>query len=144
VTGPRAVRAAAAAGLAVAALAVALPGCGLNVQEPDLFLLTRTGPGPKLTLLPNDSGTIRCDGGKARTLPDALLIEARDLAQDLDKDARRGLTIKPSPGTVFDYRIKLEHGTISFPDSAARSRKELSQATLFAAQAAQRACGLSG
>ncbi len=141
-TGRRGRRAAIAAGLAVVAMALA--GCGIDQQSPDLFLLTRTGPGPKLTLLPNDGGTISCDGGKARTLPDTLLIEARDLAQDLDKDARRGLTIKPSPGTVFDYRIKLENGTITFPDSAARSRKELSQATLFAAQAAQRACGLSG
>jgi hypothetical protein len=128
----------------VATLAVALSGCGLNQESPDLFLLTRTGQGPKLTLLPNDSGTIRCDGGKARALPDSLLIAGRDLAQDLDKDARHGLTIRPSPGTVFYYRIKLEHGTISFPDSAARSRQELSRATLFAAQAAQRACGLAG
>jgi hypothetical protein len=135
---------AAAIGAAVAALAVALAGCGLDVQSADLFLLTRTGQGQELTLLPSDSGTIRCDGGHSRTLPDALLISARDLAQDLDKDARRRLTIKPTPGTVFEYRIKLEHGTISFPDSAARSRKELSRATLFAAQAAQRACGLSG
>jgi hypothetical protein len=128
----------------VAALAMALAGCGLNQQSPDLFLLTRTGQGPKLTLLPNDSGTIRCDGGKARTLPDPLLIAGRDLAQDLDKDARRGLTIRPSPGTVFYYRIRLEHGTISFPDSAAKRQKVLSRATLFAAQAAQSACGLPG
>ena len=139
----RGVRALATTALTVAALAVALSGC-LNEQSPDLFALTRTGQGSQLTLVPNDGGTIRCNGGKARTLPDPLLIEARDLAQDLDKDARRGLTIKPSPGTVFDYRIRLEHGTISFPDSAARSRTELSQATLFAAQAAQQACGLSG
>ena len=143
-TARQAIGRAAASGLAVAAVAVALAGCGLDVQSPDLFVLTRTGQGTTLTLLPNDGGTIRCDGGKARTLPDALLIEARDLAQDLDKDARRGLTIKPAPGTVFEYRIKLEHGTISFPDSAARGRKDLSRVTLFAAQAAQRACGLSG
>jgi hypothetical protein len=130
--------------VAMAVLVMALAGCGLNEQAPDLFLLTRTGQGPKLTLLPNDSGTIRCDGAKARTLPDPLLIEARDLAQDLDKDARHRLTIRPSPDTVFYYRIRLEHGTISFPDSAARSRQQLSRATLFAAQAAQRACGLAG
>ena len=140
----RAIHAAVATGLPVAVLAVALAGCGLDVQSPDLFVLTRIGQGTTLTLLPSDGGTIRCDGGKARTLPDALLIEARDLAQDLDKDARRGLTIKPSPGAVFQYRIKLENGTITFPDSAARDRKELSRATLFAAQAAQRACGLPG
>ena len=135
---------AAAALAALAALAAALAGCGLDQQSPDLFLLTRSGPGPTLTLLPSDGGTIRCDGGKPRTLPDPLLIQARDLAQDLDKDARRGLAINPSPGTVFDYRIKLENGTITFPDSAARSRQELSRATLFAAQAAQGACGLPG
>jgi hypothetical protein len=128
----------------VALLAGALAGCGLNQESPDLFLLTRTGQGPKLTLLPNDSGTIRCDGGKERTLPDSLLIAGRDLAQDLDKDARRRLTIRPSAGTVFYYRIRLEHGTISFPDSAARGSKVLARATLFAAQAAQQACGLSG
>jgi hypothetical protein len=128
----------------VALLTVALAGCGLNQKSPDLFLLTRTGQGPKLTLLPNDSGTIRCDGGKARTLPDPLLIAGRDLAQDLDKDARHGLRIRPSAGAVFYYRIKLEHGTISFPDTAARSQRVLSRATLFAAQAAQQACGLSG
>ena len=42
-------------------IAVVLAGCGLNVQSADLFLLTRTGQGPKLTLLVNDSGTIRCN-----------------------------------------------------------------------------------
>jgi hypothetical protein len=134
----------AVAALAVATAAVALAGCGIDQRSPDLFLLTRSGPGPKLTLLPSDGGTIRCNGGKARTLPDSLLIEARDLAQDLDKDARHGLTITRSSGTVFYYRIRLEHGTVAFPDRAARGRTELARATLFAAQAAQRACGLSG
>ncbi len=143
-TGPRRIQTGAVTALAVAALAVALVGCGVDQRSPDLFLLTRSGPGPTLTLLPSDGGTIRCDGGKERPLPDSLLIQARDLAQDLDKDARRGLAISPSAGAVFDYRIKLENGTITFPDSAARSRKELSRATLFAAQAAQRACGLPG
>ncbi len=132
------------AAILAAVLSLAIAGCGVDQQAPDLFLLTRTGAGPKLTLLPNDGGTIRCDGAKARPLPDPLLIDARDIAQNLDKDARHRLTIAPTAGTVFYYRIRLEHGTIAFPDSAARSRKELSEATLFAAQAAQRACGLPG
>jgi hypothetical protein len=130
--------------VAAVALALGVAGCGLEVQSADLFMLTRTGQGPTLTLLPNDGGTIRCDGGKARALSDSLLIAARDLAQDLDTDARHGLTIPRSAGTVFYYRIKLEHGTIAFPDSAARRQKVLSRVTLFAAQAAQQACGLSG
>ncbi len=140
----RAVAGAVANVVAACAATAVLGGCGFTQQAPDLFLLTRTGQGQKLTVLPNDSGMISCDGAKARTLSDSLLIQARDLAQNLDQDARRGLRIAPSPGTVFYYRIRLEHGTIAFPDRAARGRKELAQATLFAAQAAQSACRLSG
>jgi hypothetical protein len=130
----------ASAGLAVAVLA----GCGFDVQSADLFLLTRTGQGRTLTMLVNDGGTIRCDGAKAKPLSNALLIQARDLAEDLDPDSTKGLSIARTPGTVFYYRIKLQQGTVSFPDLAARGRKVLSEATLFAAQAAQGACGLSG
>ena len=52
--------------------AVFVCGCGLNVELADLFLLTRTGQGSKLTMLVNDSGTIRCNGGKQKTLSSAL------------------------------------------------------------------------
>ena len=68
-----------------AALALVLAGCGLEIQEPDLFLLTRTGEGKTLTMLVNDSGTISCNGGKMKMLADPLLIQARDLAQNLDE-----------------------------------------------------------
>ena len=121
-----------------------IAGCGLNVQLPDLFLLTRTGQGPPLTLLVNDGGTIRCNGGKAKQLSDPLLIQARDLASDLDNDAKMGLNIPRAPDTVAMYRIRLQHGTISFPDTAGARRKELAEAELFAVTAAQKACGLPG
>jgi hypothetical protein len=123
--------------------AVALGGCGLNVQSPDLFLLTRTGQGQALTLLVNDGGTIRCDGRKARALPDSLLIQARSVAADLDKDAKAKLHLPPTPGSVARYTVKLQNGTISFPDTAASARHELAEAELFALQAA-RVCGLGG
>ncbi len=131
------------AALAIA-LAAALSGCGLNVQAPDLFLLTRTGPGARLTLLVNDGGTIRCNGGKARPLPDPLLLEARDLATTLDSDVQAKLRIAVTPASVFTYRVRLQNGTISFPDTAAQKHSEFAQTELFTAQAAQQACGLSG
>jgi hypothetical protein len=127
----------------LAGLTVALTGC-LNVQSPDLFLLTRTGAGAKLTLLVNDGGTIRCDGGPAKPLADALLIQARDLASELDGDAKDGLRFPRTPNSVEQYSIKLQNGTVSFPDTAGRKRKELAQIQLWAVQAAQRPCGLSG
>jgi hypothetical protein len=126
-----------------AAVAVLLAGC-FDVQSPDLFLLTRTGQGPKLTLLVNDGGTIRCDGGKAKPVSNSTLITARDLADNLATDAQNKLTIPNAPGSVYYYRIRLQGGTISFPDKASTTRNTLAQAELFAAQTAQRDCGLSG
>jgi len=133
------------AGVALAvAMSAALAGC-FDVASPDLFLLTRTGPGSTLTLLINDSGTIRCDGGKAKPISNARLIQARDLTDNLGTDATARLTIPPETGSVYYYRIKLQQGTVSFPDRAADSRHpNLAQAELFAIQAAQQACGLAG
>jgi hypothetical protein len=126
------------------ALAIWLAGCGLQIQEPDLFLITRTGQGKTLTLLVNDSGTISCNGGKTKMLPDPLLIQARDLAQNLDSDATAKLKISRTPDSVYFYTIKLADGTIQFPDTAGPRQQYLAQAELFAVQTAQQACGLSG
>jgi hypothetical protein len=126
------------------ALAAALAGCGLSVQSPDLFLLTRTGAGKKLTLLVSDGGTIRCDGGAAKPLADKLLIRARDLSTSLNDDAKRRLHIPPTPQSVAMYTVRLEQGTISFPDTAARTHSELAQLELFTLQASQNPCEPSG
>ncbi len=126
----------------LAALLVA--GCGLQVTEPDLFVLTRTGQGSKLTLLINDSGTISCNGAKAKPISDAMLVAARDLTDSLSQDASRKLALAAGPGTVFSYRIRLQQGEVRFSDRDTSGHKELAQAELFAAQAAQADCGLSG
>jgi hypothetical protein len=118
---------------------VALGGCGLNVQSADLFVLTRTGQGRTLTLLVNDGGTIRCNGRPSRPLPDPLLLQARQLASDLDRDAKSSLRLT-LPGAVFTYTIKLQHGAISFSDRAAAQHPELARAELFAVEAAEGPC----
>jgi hypothetical protein len=125
------------------AVAVLVAAC-FDVQSADLFLLTRTGQGHKLTLLVNDGGTIRCDGAKAKPLSNRALITARDLSDNLATDAQNNLTIPKAPGSVYYFTIKLEQGTVSFPDHAAATHNVLAQAELFAAQAAQRDCGLTG
>jgi hypothetical protein len=136
-------RRAPAVAAAAAAVAVLAAGC-FDVRSADLFLLTRTGQGSTLSLLVNDGGTIRCNGGKAKTVSNTTLITARDLADNLATDAQNKLTIPKAPGSVYYYRIRLQQGTISFPDRASATRKVLAQAELFAAQTAQQECGLSG
>jgi hypothetical protein len=124
------------------AVAAVLVGCGLSVQSADLFLLTRTGAGRRLTLLVSDGGTIRCDGGAAKPLPDKLLIQARDLTTTLNDDAKRGMHIPRTAQSVATYTVRVQHGTISFPDTAARSHSELAQLELFAVQVSQAPCGV--
>jgi hypothetical protein len=121
--------------------AVVLAGCGLDVASPDLFQVTRSGPGKRLTLLVNDSGTISCDRAKPISLPDPLLLQARDLATSLNKDV--GHRFARSPRSVFTYQVKVANGTFTFPDTAASSRKELSQLELFVVQAAADPCGIT-
>jgi hypothetical protein len=133
----------AAMALAACATLALLAACGENVQSPDLFLLTRTGAGHKLTLLVNDSGTIRCDGQAAKPLPDPMLLVARDLANSLADDAKSGLRIKRPSNSVFSYTVRLQDGTIYFPDTAGAVHQELAQAEQFAVQAAQGPCGLA-
>ena len=132
--------------LLVGVLSALVAGCGFDVQSADLFLLTRSGHGAKLTLLVNDGGTIRCNGGRTRRLSDPLLLQARDLASGLGGDAQEKLRIPSPSNSVYRYRIRLQQGTISFPDTAAASGKypHLAQAEQFALQASAQACGISG
>jgi hypothetical protein len=130
------------AGGVAAMLAVVLAGCGLDVKSADLFLLTRSGQGRHLQLLVNDSGTISCDGRAAKPLPDALLLRARDLAATLDTDAKSKLRFAATPSSVFSYTIKLQDGTLSFPDTAASQRSELAGVELWSVQVAEGPCGL--
>lgn len=125
-------------------LAGCLAGCGFEVQEPDLFALTRVGLGKPLRMTVNYGGTITCNGGPSKQLPDPLLLQARDLANSLDKDAKARLRIPPSAHSVATYTVRLQDGTIVFPDTAGAQHAELAQAEQFILQAAQQGCGLTG
>jgi hypothetical protein len=128
----------------VLVLAAFVTGCGFEVQEPDLFLVTRTGAQAKrLSLLVNDDGTISCDKGKPKNLPDPLLLQARDLATTLNADVSAKLRFPTSARSVYTYTVKVQNGTMSFPDTAGLSRKELSDLELFVVQAAANPCDLS-
>ena len=127
----------------LACAALALAGCGLNVQSADLFLLTRTGQGQKLTLLVNDAGTIACNGAKPRPLANRFLLQARDIAEELDSDVQNKVRFPRRAGATFIFTVKLQDGTITFPDTAAPGHHEVSDAELFTLQAARQACGLN-
>jgi hypothetical protein len=126
------------------ALALLLGLCGCGAASPDVFLLTRSGslPGARLTLLVNDGGTVRCNGGAPRTLPDPRLLDARRIAEDLADDARKDLTLPAPAGSLLRFRVRTQDGTVTFSDVDAARRRELGPVVELARTVAQDVCGL--
>ena len=58
-------------------------------------------------------------------------------------DAKANLKFPAGARSVYSYTVKVPNGTFTFPDTAADSRKELSQLELFVVQAAADPCGIS-
>lgn len=118
-----------------------ITGCG-GVRAPDLFIVERSGPGGRLTLLVNEQGGLRCNGGHELTLSDPQLIQARALQEELAAPAGENLSLSPRPGSVFVYRVRDESGSVSFADNSLAMPKVLRNMALFVLQVAQQDCHL--
>jgi hypothetical protein len=127
---------------ATALVAGCASGCGESVELPDLFLIQRTGGAGKLTLLVNEGGAVRCDGGAARQLSDSQLVLARGLQEELLTPSAKHLTLAPRAGSVFSYAVRDEKGTVHFADNSAGQPSALHQLQAFVLEVAQKVCGL--
>jgi hypothetical protein len=132
------------AALALLALAALIAGCG-GIVAPDLFIVERSGPTPgtRLTLLVNEEGGLRCNGGALRKLSDPQLIQARAIQEELKTPASEHLSLLARPGSVFGYRVRDESGGVSFADNSTGQPKVLRNLALFVLQVAQQNCRLS-
>jgi hypothetical protein len=124
------------------ASALALAACGQT--SPDLFALSRTGtiPGARLTLVVNDGGVARCNGGRDRSLPSALLLEARDLAGQLPEDARAARRYPPRPGSVLAYRVRSPDGVVRWSDTSRPLPSRYARLAYLARRIAKGVCRL--
>ena len=122
---------------------LAAVGCG--APSADLFLVERTGEGPgaNLKLLVSDDGSVRCNGKRPRTMSSALLLDARGIARDLDKQARRKVNLLPGRNAVLRYRVRLENGTVEFSDTSRPLAKDMLELAAFTRTISQRVCGLA-
>jgi hypothetical protein len=128
---------------AALASALLLGACG-GLKAPDLFLVERTGPtaGAQLTLLVNEEGGVRCNGGPTRKLQDAQLIEARTIQEDMRGPASKHIALAPGGKPVFSYRLREESGSVSFADDSSGQPSVFHKLALFVLQTAQRVCHL--
>jgi predicted HAD superfamily phosphohydrolase len=131
-----------AATAAIAAASV-LGGCG-GVKAPDLFIVERTGtvPGARLTLVVNEEGGVRCNGGRTLKLSDPQLVEARAIQEDLHELASKHATLAPGAGSVLSYSLREESGTVRFSDNSSGQPHVLRRLALFVLQTSRLLCHL--
>lgn len=126
--------------LAVLAAAVAA-ACG--TPSADLLVIERAGelPDAAVTLRIGDGGTVECNGMQ-RTLSNELLLDARELARDLQPLLDRGLRLPVPAAALLRYRVTGEAGTVRFADASPGLPSELGRVARFARAVAVEACGL--
>jgi hypothetical protein len=141
----------ASSGLAALALAGALAAAGCGVASPDLFAVTRTatdragatGSSSTASIVVNEEGVVRCNGGPPSRLHDAAIIEARVITEELHEAVTQHLRLAARPGSVFSYEVRDAEGSASFADNSigpSKAMKGLDRLQLFVAQVAPRAC----
>lgn len=133
----------AGAGAIVLAAAMMLIGCG-GVKAPDLFIVHRTGSGSSanLTLLVDEEGGVRCNGGPKRQLSDPQIVKARAIQEEIHEQAAKHMVLAPRRGSVLRYYLRDESGWVRFADNSAGQPAVFRQLALFVLQTSQQVCHL--
>jgi len=125
--------------LAVAA-ALALAGCG--TESADLFVVERDGelPGAKLTIVVGDGTSVECDGAE-RPFANALLLDARQLAADLEPLLERRTRLPVPTQALLRFRVFNDAGEVRFADASPRLPPELGRVIALTRSIARDSCG---
>lgn len=126
--------------LAPVLAAVALTGCGAD--SADLFEVQRTGkdPNANVDLVVNDGGTVSCNGGESIALPGTGLLDARELARELEKQASLSIELPPGPGATLRYVVRLSNGRVAFSDTSENRPEVFDQLVGFSADVIENVC----
>jgi hypothetical protein len=75
-------------------------------------------------------------------LSDPQLVEARSIQEDLHGPASKHTSLAPAPKPVLSYRVRDEHGSVSFSDNSAGQPQVFRRLALFVLRTSQRVCHL--
>jgi hypothetical protein len=130
----------AASGLLLAILF--LTGCGGGILSPDVFVVQRSGSvaGASLTLVVNDGGTVRCDGGPPLPVSDSQLVQARGIQEELKEAASMHLSLPAKPGSVLGYYLRDQDGTVRFSDNSGGQSKIMRELQAFVLEVGREVC----
>jgi hypothetical protein len=126
----------------LAAIALLAGGCGGAGDQ--LFVVHRTGaiPGARLDLAVGDDGIAHCNGGPAQRIEDARLLDAREIARDLDDLPDHHLRLPPGRESILSYRVATPDGTLAFSDTSRGQPPVFFRLAQLTRQVARRSCGL--
>ena len=125
---------------AVLLLALAAAGCG--TESADLFVVERTGslPDAKLDLVVGDGNTVRCDG-QEKPFANELLLDARQLAKDLEPLLERDARLPAPDAALLRFRVFNDVGEVRFADASPRLPPELGRVIQLTRRIARESCG---
>lgn len=123
--------------------ACSLAGCG-GIISPDLFLVQRSGstPGARLTLLVNEEGMARCNGGAPHRVSDSQLIQARTIQERLHPYTIQHESLPSAPGSVLSYSVRDVDGSVRFSDNSPHQPRVMREMALLVLTVARDVCRL--
>jgi hypothetical protein len=127
---------------AAVVLALLLGGCG--AESADLFDVRRSGAdrNANVRLVVNDGGTASCNGGEPKALPGDQLLEARELARDLEAEAALSIDLPPGPNAVLRYAVRTSAGRVAFSDTSPGRPKSFDRLAGFSSKVIEDLCGI--
>jgi hypothetical protein len=123
---------------------VTLIAAGCGSAPHDLFVVERGGnvSGAGLTLRVGHGGSVRCNALPEGRLGDRELLEARDVAERLGPVLERGESYAARPGSILNYRVIGDGGTVSFADTSRGHPRVLDELAALTRRIAIDTCGL--
>jgi hypothetical protein len=119
---------------------VLLAGCG--EKSADLFEVRRSGAdtNANVDLVVNDGGTVSCNRSKAIALPGTMLLDARELARDLEQEASLSIELPRGPQSSLRYVVRVSNGSVSFFDTSPGRPKAFDRLVAFSKDVIEDVC----
>lgn len=125
---------------ALALTALMLAGCGEKSR--DLFQVKRSGAdrNANVDLIVNDAGTVSCDGGTAVALPGKQLLDARELARQLERQAALSIELPRESDSILHYVVRTSNGRVAFSDTSPNRPEAFDRLVAFSTDVIENVC----
>ena len=127
------------AAAALAAIAVALTGCGGSAG--DLLAISTTGGGtPHARFVVTGDGLASCDGGKDKMLPSQTVLDAREVERELTDYAKKRSAFTNGPPGARRYVASTKDGIVSWVEGARGAPPVIGKAILLTQNLKREVC----